>query len=156
MNITVKLIASHGRLSEREPYFVADNENLTLLLDTEYQLADFIADLRNGAAKAKLRQTNKTIEVPTELLKAGQLDIVITQYANGKVAKKWAVEPITIIEQNEGFEAYSLINELSAKVKELEQKANCIPMLAETVQDLTNLCNTNAKAVQQLVAIIKE
>lgn len=156
MNITLKLIASHGRLSTREPFYVADNEQLVLQLDTEYDLSEFIVDMRNGITKTKLRQNSKTIQVPRELIKAGQLELVVSKYAGGKLAKKWNVEPITIIEEDEGFIAYALIDEIERQTAEALDYAKRVPELAEQIKTLTALCNTNANAVKQLVEILKE
>lgn len=156
MELIINLIASHGRLSSREPFLLADNEQLKIKLATDYA-AVMLVSMRNGGASAKVT-TNGEFEVPPEVLKGGSLEMVVTVYANGVIAKQWNVEPITIIEHNEGFESFPLIDSLTAKVEELTAKCTELVSIGEKWESVVTDCKkaqtlstAAAKAVTELI-----
>jgi hypothetical protein len=121
---TIKLALSHGRLSDREPFIVADNETLSLTFESDYKLSELLISLINGETVKQYKSSGNSFTVPSDLCKAGTLEIVVKLMKSGEVVKTWNVAPIIVKEINEGFEAYDVIYALEERIIALEEKAH--------------------------------
>lgn len=111
--VQIKLEKSFGRLVEKSPFLLVDNEKMTLEFISDIALADCVIEMRNGEQHSKLRARNvRTVEVPKELCAAGELKIVIAVMVQGVAVKKWSVEPIAIVAVDLGFAAYATLNDI--------------------------------------------
>lgn len=154
MNITVKLVSGFGKLSTREPFLIAENDNLILSFETAVE-PDFILSVKNGKKRKELR-AQKSFEVPREFLFGGRLDIVVSQYVGGTLANSWTVEPITLVDTAAGFEAYATIDTLEKRITTLETRLADYSHLQKKVSTLTSLCRDNASALSEITQILKE
>jgi len=161
MEKTIKLIKSFGTLDNNEPFIIADNDKLTLTIESEFGNSIFYANFENAEKKMKLK-VNKTFDVPQEMLTSSVLNIVISIVANGKIAKKWNVEPIVIVDIDEGFEAHTQFQEILDKLKALEvfakmfeEKSQSIETLSQNVERLKSYCKENATNIKDLTNVIK-
>jgi len=126
MNKIIKLILSHGRLSDREPFIIAKNETLSLTFESDYKLSDLLISLRNGETVKQYKSSGNTFTVPSEVCKAGTLEITVTLLKAGEAVKTWNVAPIVIKEVPAGFEAYDLIHDINERLTALEEKHKVI------------------------------
>lgn len=111
--VQIKLEKSFGRLVEKSPFLLVDNEKMTLEFISDIALTDCVIEMRNGEQYSKLRARNvRTVEVPKELCAVGELKIVIAVMVQGVAVKKWSVEPITIAAVDLGFAAYATLNDI--------------------------------------------
>lgn len=154
MNIKVKLVASFGRLSTREPFLIAENESLNLTFETAVE-PDFVLSVKNGKKRKEYR-AQRSFEVPRDFLFGGRLEIVVSQYVGGTKANSWTVEPITLIETEAGFEAYAVIYDLEKRLTAIEAQLSDYAVLQQKILTLTKLCRDNAEATSEIIKIIKE
>ena len=112
------------RYEDKEPVIVTDDK-LELKIVSKYDLSHAVVSLKNGNQTAMMTYS-KTITVPRELLFTGALYVVVELFADGKVIKKWQVEPLLIREHEAGFELASWCEDLTERVSALEEKTKII------------------------------
>lgn len=127
MNIKITLDKHYGRLSQREPFSLAKDEDVTLNFEADYLLANAIVNLSNGAERAQVRLTSNSLIVPKNVAKGGTLNIVVHLCSNGRVVYSFIVEPIVLCEISTGFEGHPEFEEIKASVESL----------CETVQEMS-------------------
>lgn len=158
MENVIKLKLSTGVLTNKEPFIVCDNEDLTLVFDTDIALTDCVVKCANGntALTYKLKDL-KSFTVPKELLHGGELFVNLTLLAGRKAVRVWNVAPITIVEVNTGFECYDAVTALQSKVAELTARLaeaeNKETVLSSEVKSNTLKINACVKAVNDLSAL---
>lgn len=126
MNKEVKLTKLHGRLSDREPFIMAENETLTLEFKSDYILSDLLISIKNGDTVKQYKSSGVLFAVPKEVCFAGALEISISLLKSAEVVKTWNVAPILIKEINAGFEAFDAFRSLEQRVSALEDKHKII------------------------------
>jgi len=124
MEKKIKLIMSLGRLSDREPFIIADNEALTLTFESEYPLSDLIISLKNGDMVKQYKCSGNSFTVPKDTCKSGELIVTVSLLKKGEVIKVWNIAPIIIKEVPAGFEAYEAIHAIVKRLNELTERVN--------------------------------
>ena len=111
------------RLGDSEPFYLVENEKLLLDFDTFYNLTNALITLKNNQIKKVLRVV-KDLEVPSELIFSGKLEICIDLVSEEKVIKHWDCLPIKIIEHEGKLKCYeefrAELNALTQRIKALE------------------------------------
>ena len=92
-----KLTTHGGFLENREPFIVADNEDLILSFDTTYCLDKAYIVLKNGTVTRK-EKLNNPYAVARELLFAGTLQIEVDLIVGDTRVKRFVLEPLVIKE----------------------------------------------------------
>lgn len=120
----IALKQSCGRIMDREPFVVAENEQLELEFQTEYKIDDILITVKNSNIKTTkpYRITGNTFIVPREFYIAGLLYLQIDLLLRGETVKSWTVEPIVIKELHAGFEGVTEIDELKSQITHLEKR----------------------------------
>lgn len=142
MEITINLDkeTAIGRLSLRDPFFIADNnKSLSVKFDgVEDQV--LLVNLKNGVQTAKLLVTDGQLSVDETLIREGKLLITVSIYNGTEKMNKWVCEPIVIIDDEGGFSACSEIadiqNQLRLKDEEIAELKAEINLLKDTVSEL--------------------
>lgn len=113
-----------GLLENGEPFLLLDNKTMDIEFETNI-VGVMLVRLKNGEAKKDIIIHDNTFTVPQELVKEGELDIVVTKYTGDKIGRKWYCEPITIIEvEEEKFEAFAKLDNLLEKVTVADECVN--------------------------------
>jgi hypothetical protein len=89
--------------------------------DSMYHGDFFLVEVRNG----KTHCVHKVKEAPldiTDYIFAGKLEMTVSLIVRGKVARKWSVVPIAILDLSQGFTAFDELTDLQRRVAELEEK----------------------------------
>jgi len=111
---------SIARLSEKEPFLLGVNDNLSFEFVTDkYDLRNLIVTFKNGEVSESVRIEKKT-DLPTKLLFAGKLEIGIELIVNGETCKKWETVPILL----KDYEKDKL--QLGDYLSEIENKINAL------------------------------
>ena len=125
MNKTVKLYNTVGRLADREPFILQENEKFLLDLDCDVVINDCkVYYSKDGAKATRHYQTPdlKQIEIPEEFVGIGTLEIEIDILSHGIAIRRHYVDPITFVAVDEGFKGHVEYERLLEKVAELENK----------------------------------
>lgn len=122
MKIEVELSKNYGRLLNREPFFMVENENLEI----EFCGIDnsmLVLTISNGDMHRQMLVRKKQFEVPKDFIFEGELRIIVNRYSGTKVVSKWLCEPILIVAPKEDyFEGFSAIEEFRNEVQNLKDK----------------------------------
>ena len=146
MEIQIKLNAGSGRLLDKSPFLLADNDTPTLVFKSDIFLTDCIVEMKNGDEKEKLHIRGlSSVQLPEKLCKAGAVECVIGLMVNGIAVRKWSVEPIVLKEVDLGFEAYGVLNRYD----------EAIERLTETNLQLTEKCTSYEKRLDEIDAFLK-
>lgn len=161
--MTKKIIlnASFGRLEDKEPFLIAQNNSLDFAIDGYLSNTEYLISFKNGELEAQIVSYG-TFTVPDEVLKGGMLEVVISVYSDGILAKQWNIEPLILIEHNEGFEAYTLIDDLIAqnaslqlKIEELENVCAKWQKVATDSETALATAQTAINAVQDIIKLLE-
>ena len=90
-----------------------------------YKLSELVIVARNGEKTLKAKTKNATVDI-SPLLFAGLLEMSVHLIVNGHPAKKWDIIPIVLREVDNALCAFDEIEELRARVEELEKKTTVI------------------------------
>lgn len=93
--------------------------------DTYTNLALRVTLRLNGMTTTRNLQEGEVLNF-TEQLKAGTLEIVVDNIINGKIAKRWEISPITIIEEQAQFQLLDLYTALEERIAKLEAQHEII------------------------------
>jgi len=116
------------------PFDVNQNEPLELEVKSSYDFERMYFYFKNNGAESVVRgkkasDGSQVIEVPKELLTAGEIDLTVSLRDGMKLLKKWVVSPLLITEYDEDlFVSDYLKNieeqmvKLNERVKALEEK----------------------------------
>ena len=132
MLVTYEVKNGFGKIKEDCKAFVLGAlDGLTLKVEGA-SIPQCFVYLENGDKQVKFSITNlNEIEVPSELLVAGEIKFTIAQFTRTKV-KTINCEPITLISEDEGLSGSSAFDDLKARVETLEsQVASLLPLLQE-------------------------
>lgn len=70
MEIQIKLNAGSGRLLDKSPFLLADNDTPTLVFRSDISLTDCIIEMKNGDEKEKLHIRGlSSVQIPEKLCK---------------------------------------------------------------------------------------
>lgn len=144
MNKKITLQNNYGKLDDRLPFLMADNEKLALTFFSDIQLMDVFFIAKNGETEIKHRLSQlTTIDVPQNLIKAGALFIAVQVVARGEVVKTYEVEPIIIKDEGCGFKGFLEVEQaieqydtLSAKYEALLARVEKLETIEKRVHDL--------------------
>ena len=79
----------------------------------------------NGRVQIFNAKSAETINI-TPMLQAGVLEIVVDHIIKGKVAKRWELQPITLIEDTPNFVLKDYMSSLEQRIEALEKKHETI------------------------------
>lgn len=98
---------------------------IKLVSDTYTNLALRVTLRLNGMTTTRNLQEGEVLDF-TEQLKAGTLEIVVDNIINGKIAKRWEISPIIIIEEQAQFQLLDLYTALEERIAKLEAQHEII------------------------------
>lgn len=127
MKKTIILESRTGRLSNREPFLLADNEKFEIEVQSEYN-SNLLLSLKNGTQTATLNGKG-VFDIPANLITEGVLEIEASIYVNGALFKSWQVEPIRIIRHKAEYLFNPVLEEFMErleKIDELEQRLSVL------------------------------
>lgn len=111
---------------------VRAEDAITLPIDKEivfssstYKLGELVCVARNGEKSIKVKTKSATIDI-SPLLFAGVLEMSVHLIARGQPVKRWDVAPIILREVDNSLCAFDEIEELRARVADLEKKTTVI------------------------------
>lgn len=145
MNKQIKIEATSGRLLDREPFLMAKNETLQAEIVTDIK-GIFMVSLKNGTETANIRTTGK-FDVPIEVIHSGQLEIVVSLFVGATLARRWLVEPITIIEHTETFEGHLVFDEIIKRLENVDKLTAEVEALTQQLADIVAVVNDIAEIV---------
>lgn len=158
MKRTLLLKKDEGRLSDRSPVILGSADDLTLEIDSAYNLAEAVISLQNGKEQTSMRLTSPFL-VPKSLLISGWLNIVVCMYLDGAKVKQWRVMPLKIVEHNIEVDYTQEMHSLEADIATLKQEKtnNCdiLPKIEELYLKLNELADKHNK-LTEIVKVIKE
>ena len=161
MTKKILLNASFGRFEDKEPFLIAQNNSLDFEIDGYLSKTEYLISFKNGELEAQI-VSDGTFTVPDEVLKGGMLEVVISVYSDGVLAKQWNIEPLVLIEHNEGFEAYTLIDDLIAKNASLQLKIDKLESVCAKWQKVATdsetalaTAQTAINAVQNIIKLLE-
>ena len=112
------------RLSLNEPFFVP--ENLVFEFESEYRLEKLLVEVKSNSLSKKYIVTDKRLDLSEFTINPGVIEICIALVINGKIVKRWEIDPIVVEEANHEFvlKDYieSLILPLQAEISELKEE----------------------------------
>lgn len=131
---TITLSLSHGRLSDREPFVIADNDELVLNFKSTYKLDELILHMaHDSVGGGTYNCTGAAFTVPRYYLKAGVLDVMVTLVRGGQAVKTWTVEPIILKELDEGLTGHAELDEVLHSIRTLSTKITSLQAATEKV-----------------------
>lgn len=140
-----------ARLSNVEPFLLPDNLELEFF-SKEYSLRNVFISLQNGDVKGQYKYT-KPFNVDNRFLFAGKLNIGITMYIDGEIAKRWSVSPITIKETHFGIVAFEKMTLLSNEVKEIKENYVSKSKFNKLLDKVNELAEKHNQVVETVNAI---
>ncbi|MDR3216130.1 MAG: hypothetical protein LBT55_01775 [Clostridiaceae bacterium] len=147
----ITLSGAYGRLSDREPFLIADNTDLTLEFESVFKTTDALIHVHNERAVKKYKHNIKEpFTVPVEFLHAGTLKIEVDLLKSGEVVKKFSVEPIKIKDLRMGFEGHAEVDALRQEIAEAYKAIGA----AET--QITELAERTASLTQQVTTEVSK
>lgn len=138
MKVVYEIKNSYGAIKDDCKAFVlGEGEELVVKVEGVQINKCFIL-LENGEKSAKLSIENlDEFVVPGELLQPGELKIKVAQFNRTKV-RTINLEPITLINEDEGFTGHATFDDLKARVEALEKKVDELEPLLKQMSDLYN------------------
>lgn len=146
--IKIDLRLGYGRLSEREPFILAAGSPCVLKFESDYNLADCIVSISDGVKSVVKREKNVVaVEVPSQFVKAGRLNVEIGLVVSEKTVKTWKVEPIIFKENDEGLNGSPELDLILQRLVNLETVVNI--MTAQCAEFAENIAehSTNISAL---------
>lgn len=116
------------------PFDVNQNEPLELEVKSSYDFERMYFYFKNNGIESVVRgkkgsDGSQIIEVPKELLTAGEIDLTVSLRDGMKLLKKWVVSPLLISEYDEDLAVSDFLKnieeqmvKLNERVKTLEEK----------------------------------
>lgn len=143
VNVTVTLDKTSGRLSQREPFLLGENEELKMQLKSNFTLDNVLVNFKNGNTIKQYRLESNPFIVPKEVVKHGVLDCEVNLVAGGRVVKTYVVEPIVLTYIGATFVGHpefdllklTLANQAN-EIKELRDKLNKVTDIEKRVAEL--------------------
>ncbi len=112
-----------GRLADSEPFLLPDVLELQFVAKG-YDMRNVFVSMQNGTIKKHERLKGDTLVVDNELLFAGYLNIRVSAYMGGEIAKIWDIYPLKLVETNYGIETFDYIKIIEDKVDTLQEQVN--------------------------------
>lgn len=138
MNIEIKLQNSYGRLAQREPFLLTDNDAPFLVFDCDYVLSDTVVTVccAEGKKQLRLRDLNSGFTLPAEFVKAGEVNVTVDLLIKGNTVKTWHVEPIVFAEHDAGFVGLPELEQILADLAAVKSYGATIDALTKALQDV--------------------
>ena len=114
--------------------------------------------MQNGEKKVQYKLTNP-FYLPPEVLFAGNLNIGIHSYKDGKKIKSWYCLPIKIIETEHGVFAFDVLYDIEKRIQLLEENSATkeqYNLLAIAHNELVKNHNELTETVSEIKEKIKE
>lgn len=126
MDIKIKVTDKYGRLTQREPFLLAENDRPIISIEAERNItvADIVFEMGNEKKVIRCFNLNKGVELPTVFARLGTLNITIAQIAQGRAVKEIVVEPIIFTETQGSIEGRAWFEEIGQKLLFFETQLN--------------------------------
>ena len=113
---------SHLTQDEHPLYEIILPEEKVEITFTSFFKGDyFLVDVQNGGMHGAHKVTDEPLDI-SEYIFAGRLEITVSMVACGRVAKKWYIAPVAIVEKEHDFHAFDELADLQRRVADLEEK----------------------------------
>lgn len=129
MKKTIILESRTGRLSNREPFLLADNEDFKVEVQSDYN-SNLLLSLKNGTETATLNGRG-VFDIPANLITDGVLEIEACIYIDGALFKSWQVESIRIIKHKAEYLFNPVLEEFMERLKKLDELEQRLSVLQE-------------------------
>ena len=151
MNKTITLGKDNvARLGNTEPFLLP--ENLTIEFESNYDLTTAFVSLKNGKIEGII-PLKKYLEIPSEFLFAGTLNLAVKLYHRDTVVKEWYCLPIRLVETEFGIQAFDLLGDIERRLQALESNSVTKEehnLLTEAFNNLASSYNTLVDTVSQI------
>ncbi|MGN0743908.1 MAG: hypothetical protein ACI4MZ_01350 [Christensenellales bacterium] len=138
MEIQITLDKHSGRLSKREPFLLAENEDVLISVKSNISLKNVIINFKNGDDMAQTKLEDCRCVVPKKVVKPGVLDCEVNLCARGNIVKTYIVEPIVLYSVPPNFEGHPEFDLLKIKVAKFIALVNELLELKDQVSALEN------------------
>lgn len=140
MELNVQLKKSYGRLTNREPFLIVNDEEYFLHLDADILIKKCIAVFRKGQHSAEVYAENPLgqvteIKIPDEFVLEGAVECEIHVISHGRTVTKYAVEPIVFARVDTRFEGHPEIEELKDTIEKQGQQINALLGLVDSLNE---------------------
>ena len=139
-----------ARLGNTEPFLLPGK--LAIEFESNYDLTTAFISLKNGKIEGII-PLKKHLEIPSEFLFAGTLNLAVKLYHRDTVVKEWYCLPIRIIETEFGIQAFDLLGDIEKRLKAIEESATTKEehkVLTEAFNELASSFNTLVETVSQI------
>lgn len=138
MKIVYEVENSYGAIKDTcKTFFVGLQEDLIIKVEGA-DIGKCFVSIDNGNVSRKFSvESLDELTIPADLLKAGELKIRVAQFTRTKV-RTINLEPITLINEDEGFTGHATFDDLKARVEALERKVDELEPLLKQMKDLYN------------------
>lgn len=147
---------------ENEPFIITENESLILSFESPYDLSSAVITLKNNDLQ-KTYTFAKEFEVPAEFLFGGRLYISVAMYAGDTVVKRWACQPLKLIEADNSVTVFNELDLLTSRiaaaetgVAELKQTLHNYSAVISKINELAEKQNEIVETIAEIKEIIGE
>ena len=125
MNVNIDLLYNKvARIEGSSTVMLPDDLTVTFK-SPSYRLPELVVNVKNGKKEEQRKVKGQPLDL-SDFLFAGVIEMEVYLIAQGKAVKKWVVAPIIINEIERGFELVDEIEDLKARVSDLERKTQII------------------------------
>ena len=142
-----------ARLSNTEPFLLPDIFELEFK-SIGYDLSSSFITLKNGIKRHKV-PLSSPFTVPNELLFAGNLNICIDAYLNGKLLKHWEIIPIRIIETENTLIGFDVLAKIEEQIVQLQNNTSSKDDYKKIVDKINEIIDKQNE-ITETVSEIKE
>lgn len=140
---------------ENEPFIVTENESLILSFESGYDLSSAVVTLKNNDLQ-KTYTFAKEFEVPAEFLFGGRLYISVAMYAGDTVVKRWACQPLKLIEADNSVTVFDELNLLTRRISAAEEQIAAVRDLLKNYTAVIGKVNELVVKQNEIVETITE
>ena len=113
------------------PFDVNQNESLELEVKSSYDFERMYFYFKNNGTESVVRgkkgsDGSQIIEVPKELLTAGNIDLTVSLRDGMKLLKKWVVSPLLISEYDEDLVVSDFLKNIEDKITQLNERVKAL------------------------------
>lgn len=126
------------RLGNTEPFIVP--ENLILEFESTYKLDKLLVVVKQNDKTEKFVIVDKKVDLSKFTKQAGIIEISVSLICDGKIAKQWEIEPLTVVELDGNFQIkeyyQEIINIVNANTDNITTAINKINEFIENHNEL--------------------
>lgn len=154
MNKIIELTKDNiARLSNAEPFLLPDKLTLEFR-SIGYDLSNAFITIKNGIKKHKV-PLSSPIDIPEDLLFAGNLIMCVDAYLSGKLLKHWEILPIRIIETEDTLIGFDILSKIEKEIEELKNNTSTKEDYKKIVDKINEIIDKQNE-ITETVSEIKE